>query len=232
MSPLVQIARSSFHCFYTSALDLQYLNQTTNQLQLFLPDQQTKQTAKSPRTARILNAPTFPPPEPTSQSQWSSRSTEYTRRSRTCLPVATGSCRNSAGRAWASSRLESLRTLYCKWWGCWWRCFGKKGNGVGNFVLHCLGTIADRLQQGEPERTPHCCRLLCAPETSWNPTRRSSATLSRPSASTTSRPARMRSLATSSSRTSPSRSTPSASSCSRSWRAPSSSRPSRTRPTT
>jgi hypothetical protein len=53
-------------------------------------------------------------PAPTSHSQWSSRSTEYTRRSRTCRPEATGSCRNSVERAWASSRSELLRTLCCK----------------------------------------------------------------------------------------------------------------------
>lgn len=138
MSPLVQIAPSSFHCFYTSAsISNPVRTKTKTPTANFsaAPANQTT-TAKSLQTSPHTERPhTFPPPEPTSQSQWSSRSTEYTRRSRTCRPAATGSCRNSAGRAWASSRSGSLRTLYCKWGCCLLEVFRKKGNGVGGFCL-------------------------------------------------------------------------------------------------
>jgi hypothetical protein len=118
-----------FPLFLHRSLDIQYTKQQPLTAHFSaVPVNQT--TAKPPRTARLLNAPTSHRPAPTSHSQWSSRSTEYTRRSRTCPPAATGSCRNSAGRAWASSRSESLRTLYCKWWGRW-TCFGKKETASG-----------------------------------------------------------------------------------------------------
>jgi hypothetical protein len=138
MSPFVQIAPSSFHCSYTSAsiFNLTKQSPTTANFSALSADQTAD---KSLQTARILNAPTFHRPETTSHSQWSSRSTEYTRRSRTCRPAATGSCRNSAGRAWASSRSESLRTLYCKWACCLLEVFRKKGNGVGGFCLALPG---------------------------------------------------------------------------------------------
>lgn len=95
----------------------------------------------------------FPPTAPTSHSQWSSRSTEYTRRSRICRPEATGSCRNSVERAWASSRSESLRTLYCKW--------GREKR-KRRLEKSWSWTIADLVKQCKPERAPHRCRLLRA----------------------------------------------------------------------
>ena len=71
-----------------------------------------RNTASTHRPLKVFN---FSPTAPISHSQWSSRSTEYTRRSRTCRPAATGLCKNSVGQVWASSRSESLRTSYCKW---------------------------------------------------------------------------------------------------------------------
>ena len=112
------------------------------------PHQQTQTTQQATQTHYRLKVFTFYPTAPTSHSQWSSRSTEYTRRSRTCRPEATGSCRNSAVRAWASSRWESLRTLYCKWGAD--KSFGGGGEKTFGKVL-VLWTIADLATQCKPE---------------------------------------------------------------------------------
>lgn len=120
--------------------------------------QQTQTTQQSTQTHSRLKALTFHPTAPTSHSQWSSRSTEYTRRSRTCRPEATGSCRNSAVRAWASSRSESLRTLCCKWGAD--KSLAVEGKKTFGKVL-VSRTIADLVEQCKPERTPRRCCLLC-----------------------------------------------------------------------
>ena len=111
-NPFVQTATSSLHFTPHVTLHKQHYQNTLSIVhnRTSKPNHPT-----NTQTHYRLKVFTFLPTAPTSHSQWSSRSTEYTRRSRTCPPEATGSCRNSVVRAWASSRWESLRTLCCKW---------------------------------------------------------------------------------------------------------------------
>lgn len=153
--PFVQTATSSLHFTPHVTLHIQHYRNTLRFSEV-TPENPTAPT--NTQTHYRLKVFTFHPTAPTSHSQWSSRSTEYTRRSRTCRPEATGSCRNSAVRAWASSRWESLRTSYCKWGAD--KSLETEGKKTFGKVL-VLWTIADLVTQCKPKRAPRRCCLLC-----------------------------------------------------------------------
>ena len=147
MSPLVQIARSSFHCFYLTSADISnpVKTKTTTNRKLFRRTSKPNQPPNLSRPARILNAPTLFH----RQNQPHSRNGVPDQQN---TPEGAGPAdRRQLGRAeirrdergQVRGRDRSGHYTVSGVVACW-RCFGKKETASEDFVLLSLGTIADR----------------------------------------------------------------------------------------
>ena len=149
MSPLVQIAPSSFHCFYTSASISNPVKTEPNTNRKLFRRTSIPNTKHQPpnlsRQARILNAPTLFH----RQNQPHSRNGVPDQQN---TPEGAGPAdRRQLGRAeirrdergQVRGRNRSGHYTVSGVVACW-RCFGKKETASEDFVLLSLGTIADR----------------------------------------------------------------------------------------